>query len=76
MNRVLVSGATGNIGRQVVSFRGKPGDRLRRATQIAPHHLRLDWLDMVSCDGLSGESSVVYGIAGKAGSASSDRING
>ena len=25
-------------------FRGKPGDPLRRAPQIAPYHLRLDWL--------------------------------
>jgi hypothetical protein len=25
-------------------FKGKPGDPLRRAPQIAPYHLRLDWL--------------------------------
>jgi hypothetical protein len=25
-------------------FRGKPGDPFRRAPQIAPYHLRLDWL--------------------------------
>jgi len=25
-------------------FRGKPGDPLRRSPQIAPYHLRLDWL--------------------------------
>jgi hypothetical protein len=25
-------------------FKGKPGDPARRPTQIAPYHLRLDWL--------------------------------
>jgi hypothetical protein len=25
-------------------FKGKPGDPLRRPSQIAPYHLRLDWL--------------------------------
>jgi hypothetical protein len=29
---------------QAYEFKGKPGDPLRRPPQIAPYHLRLDWL--------------------------------
>ena len=29
---------------QAYEFKGKPGDPARRPPQIAPYHLRLDWL--------------------------------
>jgi hypothetical protein len=29
---------------QAYEFRGKPGDPMRRPPQVAPYHLRLDWL--------------------------------
>src|SRR4051812_27645751 len=36
-------------------FKGKPGNPARRPTQIAPYHLRLDWLMWFAAMGPSGE---------------------
>jgi hypothetical protein len=36
-------------------FKGKPGNPGRRPTQIAPYHLRLDWLMWFAAMGPSGE---------------------
>jgi hypothetical protein len=35
---------TGNTRWREYEFKGKPGDPSRRGAQIAPYHLRLDWL--------------------------------
>ena len=48
-DEVIVEGTTdeaitaGTVWREY-EFKGKPGDLRRRPTQVAPYHLRLDWL--------------------------------
>ncbi|OLC58379.1 MAG: hypothetical protein AUH85_00845 [Chloroflexi bacterium 13_1_40CM_4_68_4] len=45
---VIVEGTDGDVGPNALwreyEFVGKPGDPLRRPPQVAPYHLRLDWL--------------------------------
>jgi hypothetical protein len=46
---IVIEGTDGNAGAPGVlwrayEFKGKPGDPSRRPPQIAPYHLRLDWL--------------------------------
>jgi hypothetical protein len=36
--------AVGSSGWKAYEFKGKPGDPMRRPPQVAPYHLRLDWL--------------------------------
>ncbi len=48
-NEVIVEGAddavlTPSTRWREYEFKGKPGDLLRRPPQVAPYHLRLDWL--------------------------------
>jgi hypothetical protein len=46
-DEVIVEGTadpTGQSGWQEYAFKGKPGDVKRRPPQVAPYHLRLDWL--------------------------------
>ena len=40
-------------------FKGKPGDPARRPPQIAPYHLRLDWLMWFAAMGPCGGTTVV-----------------
>jgi hypothetical protein len=45
---VVVEGTDGQVGGEATwreyEFKGKPGDPRRRPPQVAPYHLRLDWL--------------------------------
>lgn len=41
---VIVEGRRGGDEWHEYGFRAKPGDPTRRPPQVAPHHLRLDWL--------------------------------
>ncbi|WP_019815241.1 lipase maturation factor family protein [Saccharomonospora saliphila] len=45
---VIVEGTAGDLGPDATwreyEFKGKPGDPYRRPPQIAPYHLRLDWM--------------------------------
>jgi hypothetical protein len=46
---IVIEGTNGEAGRagatwQEYEFKGKPGDPYRRPPQVAPYHLRLDWL--------------------------------
>jgi hypothetical protein len=48
-NEIIIEGTadtvvTGETVWRPYEFTGKPGDPLRRAPQVAPYHLRLDWL--------------------------------
>src|ERR1700682_2633690 len=38
------AGLPGSSGWKEYEFKGKPGDPMRRPPQVAPYHLRLDWL--------------------------------
>ncbi|CAM01303.1 lipase maturation factor [Saccharopolyspora erythraea NRRL 2338] len=41
---VVVEGRDGGSRWREYDFKGKPGDPMRRPPQVAPYHLRLDWL--------------------------------
>jgi hypothetical protein len=46
-------------------FKGKPGDPARRPPQIAPYHLRLDWLMWFAAMGSAYEHPWLVRFAGK-----------
>jgi hypothetical protein len=43
-NEIIVEGSDDGKNWRAYEFKGKPGDPLRMPPQIAPYHLRLDWL--------------------------------
>ena len=43
-NEIVVEGSNDQTTWQAYEFKGKPGDPSRMPPQIAPYHLRLDWM--------------------------------
>jgi hypothetical protein len=43
-NEIVVEGSPDGTNWLAYEFKGKPGDPLRMPPQVAPYHLRLDWL--------------------------------
>ena len=50
------SSVTGRTAWRDYEFKGKPGDPARRPPQVAPYHLRLDWLMWFEAMALSPQS--------------------
>ena len=46
-------------------FKGKPGDPARRPPQVAPYHLRLDWLMWFEAMAPSPQSGWFFNLLGE-----------